>query len=377
MHSERLFDPPKGRRTVWYSPENLQGEKGGAAKEGFGRKGRPIIVLNPGERATLMDYQGGSGIVRRIWMTLGNTLYLTNRCLREFAIEMYWDGAQTPAVRAPLGDFFGMGGGRKSAFKNELFFSPEGRSFCSMIPMPFRTGAKIILINESDLAECIYYDVDCTLGDDTSESLYFHAFWHRENLTQVRQDFELLPRVEGRGRFLGTLVTLRENPAMNNFWFGEGEVKMFLDGDGENPTLCGTGTEDYYSTAYGPGQAFVYPHFGCMIAEDGLLHVFYRYHIADPIYFEKDFRATFQTLGGATYAQLLECMDRTPGLRFMKAGAGNEYFTREELAAQDPTMSTKVERTDDISAMSYFYLDASEDNLGELAPVEARKADLV
>ena len=377
MKTERLFDPPAGRRTVWYSPENVEAKKGAAGQTNFGRKGQPVVWVKPGESVTLMDYRGGSGILRRIWMTMGNTLALSSRALRECVIEMYWDGADTPAVRAPLGDFFGMGGGRKIAFENALFSSPEGRSFCCVIPMPFRTGARVVLINETDLEDAIYYDINCTLGDDTADALYFHAFWRRENPTRLREDFELLPRVEGCGRFLGTLVSLRENPAANTFWFGEGEVKMYLDGDEAYPSLCGTGTEDYYTTAWGPSQPFVHRDAGCMITQGGLLHTFFRYHISDPIFFDRDFRAVYQTLGGATYGQLVECMDRTPGLRFMKPGAGDTYYTREELAAQYPAASTKVERSDDIAAVAYFYLDTPEDNLGALAPVDQRRADLV
>src|SRR5262249_55481890 len=157
----------------------------------------------------------------------------------------------TPAVRAPVGDFFCHGPGHTASFWNACFSSPEGRSFNCTVPMPFRTSARIMLVNESGKDNGAYYEVDCTQGDRHDENtLYFHSYWRRENYTTLRQDMAILPRVQGRGRFLGCNIGARLHPSCTHFWWGEGEVKVYLDGDEEYPTLCGTGTEDYAGSGY-------------------------------------------------------------------------------------------------------------------------------
>jgi len=161
-------------------------------------------------------------------------------------LKIYWDGAAKPAVQAPLGDFFCQSMGKMVAFENAFFSSPQGTSFNCIIPMPFRKNAKIVLINESNVNNGVYYEVDATLGDKhDKQTLYFHSYWRRENPTTLRQDMTILPEINGKGRFLGCNIGVRQNPCCTNFWWGEGEVKVYLDGDTEYPTLCGTGTEDY------------------------------------------------------------------------------------------------------------------------------------
>ena len=165
--------------------------------------------------------------------------------------------------------------------------------------MPFRKGAKIVITNESsERLRLLFYDVDFLLDvEQPNDMLYFHAHWHRENPTKLGEDFEILPRVAGSGRYLGTnisIITRKENVG----WWGEGEVKMYIDGDRNLPTIVGTGTEDYIGTAYGTGTySTLYQ--GCLIADDARGHYsFYRYHVPDPIYFDKDIRVTIQQMGG-------------------------------------------------------------------------------
>src|ERR1041384_682926 len=160
--AQSLYTFPEGTETRWASPENPKGEKGRAAQANGGRKGRPAIPVKAGERLALAEVQGSSGTVRRIWATINDR---SPAILRGLKLEMFWDGASTPAVSAPFGDFFGHGLGHMSAFQSALFASPEGKSFNCYIPMPFKTGMKIVVTNESgkDL-QLLFYDVDYTLG---------------------------------------------------------------------------------------------------------------------------------------------------------------------------------------------------------------------
>lgn len=243
-----LYDVPAGVQTRWASPENPRGEAGRGARENGGRKGNSAIHLKPGEQATLAEVHGSSGTVRRIWATLNDR---SPAMLRGLKIEMFWDEAKKPAVSAPFGDFFGMGLGHMAVLRSALLSSP-GKSFNCAIPMPFRTGMKIVVTNESgkDL-ELFFYDVEYTLGDPHGkDDLYFHAHFQHQAPTTLQKDFEILPHVEGRGRYLGTSVGVRANRELyGNKWWGEGEVKIYLDGDREFPALVNTGIEDYIGDA--------------------------------------------------------------------------------------------------------------------------------
>ncbi len=359
-------------KTRWYTFENRQGLKGQGGKARFGRKGAPCTGFPAGRRLTLAEINE-SGTIRRIWMTLWHR---DPQILRGIKIEMYWDGAKEPAVRAPLGDFFGHSMGHMVAFENACFASPEGRSFNCFVPMPFRKSARIELVNESGQNTGVYYEIDCTLGDQHDEdTLYFHSYWRRENLTELRRDMTILPRVEGRGRFLGCHLGVRLHPDCRNFWWGEGEVKVYLDGDEQWPTLCGTGTEDYIGTGYGQGRFDHLYQGNPFIAEGKTAYGFYRFHIPDPVYFHEDIRVTIQVMGGPSYRLMLQAMDKNPNLRFMKAGKGGEYYTREELEAH-PDKAEVMERRDDHCATAYWYMNRPEDGLGDIAPVEERLADL-
>lgn len=358
--------------TRWFTFENTNGLKGQGGQARYGRKGAPSVRIRAGKQATLAEIQG-SGTIRRIWGTLHQR---TPEALRGMKIEMYWDGARTPAVQAPLGDFFCHSLGHMVTFENACFYSPEGRSFNCVVPMPFHKSAKIVLVNESGADNGIYYEVDATLGEPHDDSaLYFHSYWRRENPTTLRQDMTILPRVEGRGRFLGCNLGIRQNHACTNFWWGEGEMKAYLDGDDQLPTLCGTGTEDYIGDGY--GQSY----FSCRFSGNQYVspskdaYGFYRLHIPDPVWFHKDIRVTIQDMGGPGYRAMLADMDKDPTLKFMKAGDGTEYYTREELAAT-PKRSNVMERSDDYCATAYWYMDRPESELPEIAPAPERMKDL-
>ena len=360
--AQSLFEMPDGVETRWASGENPKGEKGKAAQANAGRKGSPTVRVKAGDSFTLAEASGTSGTVRRIWMTFPDR---SPRMLRSLRIDMYWDGATRPAVSAPLGDFFGIGLGQMVEFQSALFSNPEGRSFNCVVPMPFKTGMKIVLTNESssDVDE-LFYDIDYTLGDKhTPNTLYFHAHYRRSNPTQLQSDYELLPRVEGRGRYLGVNVGVIVNQQTYfRTWWGEGEVKVFLDGDKEFPTLSGTGAEDYIGTAWGQGK-FAHLYQGSPLAdEEKMRWCFYRYHIPDPVYFQKDIRVTIQQIGYlAPHSRALIVGNKR---RLFRAGPG--------LVEMDTSKDGKFERHDDYSSCAYLYLDKPENSLPPLDPVSKR-----
>lgn len=276
---------------------------------------------------------------------------------------MYWDGATRPAVSAPIGDFFGVGLGQMVTFQSALFSNPEGRSLNCLVPMPFRTGMKIVMTNESvtDLRE-LFYEVDYTLGDKhPANMLYFHCHWRRENTTRLQHDYELLPRVRGKGRYLGVNIGVIVNSKTYfSSWWGEGEVKAYIDGDQDLPTLSGTGAEDYVGSAWGLGQ-FAHLYQGSPVADEkNLRWCFYRYHIPDPVYFQKEVRVTIQQIG--SLYSVGRAKFRENNRRLYRTGPGLVEMVEDGL----------FERDDDYSSCAYFYLDKPDNDLPPLASVNKR-----
>jgi hypothetical protein len=370
--SDVLYRLPAGIQTRWATAENPKGEKGVAGSVNAGRKGAPCrFNFKAGESHVLAEAAGSSGTVRRIWITINDR---SPKMLRGLKLEMFWDGAAKPAVSAPLGDFFCHGLGHMATFQSALFSSPEGRSFNCTIPMPFRTGMKIVLTNESgaDLA-MLFYEVDYTLGDRHGDDmLYFHAHYRRENPTTLQQDYELLPQVTGHGRYLGVNIGVIANQSLYfTSWWGEGEVKIYLDGDREQSTLCGTGTEDFIGSGWGQGcYANLYQ--GCPYANDEKLsYGFYRFHVPDPVFFYKDIRVTIQQIGcwGPPNKKQL----REIGKPIYLAGAGLKVADLSDANSEEYGL---FERQDDWSSCCYFYLDCPTNTLPSIDPVEKRIAGL-
>jgi hypothetical protein len=366
-----LYALPQGVQTRWASPENPRGQKGRAARANAGRKGSACFPLQSGESRLLAEESGASGTVRRIWVTINDR---SPQMLRGLRLDFYWDGADHPAVSAPLGDFFGTGLGRMSTFQCALFSSAEGRSFNCTIPMPFKQGMRMVVTNEAPMAlEAFYYDVDYTLGDaHEATAPYLHAHYRRENPTIMQRDYQILPRVNGRGRFLGCNVGVIAGKALYyDSWWGEGELKVYLDGDADWPTLSGTGTEDYIGTGWGMGF-YANAYQGCHVAEgETMSYCFYRYHIPDPIYFQRDCRVAMQQMG--CWAPQYKEMFRDSGRELYHAGSGRRPI---DFSASDLAPYGLFERQDDWSSCAYFYLDSAENGLPELAPVEERIAGL-
>ena len=382
--SDFVFQMPGNTiETRWYTSENKEAEKGAGGQANYGRKGSPNVYIPGGNTVVLADIEG-SGTIRRIWFVLDKN---SIKALRGFRIQMFWDGEEKPAVDAPLGDFFCQSHGIMSAFENIYFSSPEARSFNCFIPMPFKKGAKIQLINESDEPNFLFYEINTTQGDKHDDDiLYFHTSWRRENPTTMRRDFTILPEIKGKGRFLGCHLGVIQNPATNHIWWGEGEYKVYLDGDTSYPTLCGTGTEDLVGSGYGQGK---YDHLyqgNHYLSEEGAIEGikpggvvvfadrqgYYRFHVPDPLYFYHDIHIDIQVMGGSTYDTFIQAMDKDPNLKLMKTGEPGHYWTREELEKLDPKIGSTVERVDDHFATAYWYMNSPTNSLPQLAPYEKR-----
>ncbi|MEE2711031.1 MAG: glycoside hydrolase family 172 protein [Gemmatimonadota bacterium] len=292
------------------SPENLTGEsgKGGMATEGTGAvharylgqgwKMSPSIDIQPGETFTLADIEG-PGAIQHIWMT-------PTGHWRFSIIRIYWDDEETPSVECPVGDFFACGWGEYAQVTSMAVCVNPGSAFNCYWEMPFRKRCRITMENIADAKMRVYYQIDYTLTDVPDHTAYFHAQFRRVNPLPYKDVYTILDGVQGHGHFVGTYMAWGVN---NNGWWGEGEIKFFIDGDGEFPTICGTGTEDYFCGSYNfdhdnAYREFTTPYAGLLqvIRPDGLYQSqqrfgMYRWHVMDPVRFEEDLRVTIQALG--------------------------------------------------------------------------------
>lgn len=306
------------------SPENYTGEKGGggaceledgfakhaAADLGKGWKVNPYVIVKPQETFTVAQITG-PGCIQHIWLTpTGNW--------RSQIIRFYWDDQPFPSVECPLGDFFACGWNQYAQVSSLAVCVNPGKAFNCYWQMPFRKSCRITLENIGDEAVTLYYQVDYIITEVYEDAAYFHASFRRTNPLPYKQDFTIIDGIEGKGQYVGTYLCWGVH---NNGWWGEGEIKFFIDGDGEYPTICGTGTEDYFCGSYnfdigGKYQAFTTPYSGMpqVIRGDGLYQVcqrfgLYRWHITDPIRFEQNLRVTIQALGGREGGKYLPLQD--------------------------------------------------------------------
>ena len=294
------------------SPENLTGEKGKggmsvdgpalpAAKDlGQGWKVSPYIVIQPGQTVTLADITN-SGAIRHIWMTpTGNW--------RFSILRMYWDGEADASVETPVGDFFCAGWGVFSQLSSLAVCVNPGSAFNCYWEMPFKKEAKLTMQNMDSAPMKLYYQIDYEVGDIPEDSVYFHAQFRRVNPLPYQSVYTILDGVKGHGHYVGTYLAWGSH---SPGWWGEGEIKFYLDGDKAFPTVCGTGTEDYFGGSYNfenrttkQYQEFSTPYSGLhqVLRPDGLYQSqqrfgMYRWHIVDPVHFESDLRVTIQALG--------------------------------------------------------------------------------
>jgi hypothetical protein len=374
---DNLYTYTAGFEPRWVSFENITGAKGSGGMENAGAKGHACDSISAGATKVLLDMKG-PGIINRMWITISDR---SPEMLRSLVLNIFWDNEEKPAVSVPFGDFFGVGLGKTAVYETALFANPEGRSFNSFIQMPFREAARIELVNGSGIdLPMIFYDINLQLLPEWNESyMYFHCYWHRDTLTALAEDFEILPAVGGKGRFLGTNVSIHANPVYNECWWGEGEVKIYMDGDTEYPTLIGTGTEDYIGTAWGQGQYYS-NYMGCPVADDtNKQWTFYRYHIPDPLFFKSNCRVTIQQIGGHEKKIVTALQEKGVELIPVTIHAAPtlvHIYSRDSivrLADGDHIEGwTNFYRRDDLSAAAYFYLDKPSNDLPSIQPVAIR-----
>lgn len=373
---------PQGVETRWASAENPNAEKGKGGMSNKGAKGDAYTLIAPGSTKVIFE-QKGAGLITKMWSANSLRWHPVDR--RKVRIEMYWDDAEKPAVNVPFVDFFCSGLAVMRPFENELFASPEGSSHNCFIKMPYRKAARIQIVNESDKIIMFYYKINfLKMPKQDDDALYFHAYWSRNKKTQLGEDFEILPQVQGRGRFLGSSIGVIGNPDYQGTWFGEGEAKFYLDGDKEYPTLVGTGTEDYIGSGWGQGE-FANRIQGSIVSDrKNDLYSFYRFHTVDPVFFQKDCRLTIQQIGNAHRSKQLEI--RQQGGELLEVwsyvekdgmNASKRYLDMEKpLKLEDPEfpdgVSSNFYRRDDVCATAYFYLDKPASNLPDIQTVDVR-----
>jgi hypothetical protein len=328
------------------SPENVTGEKGkgamavdGPAKKaardlGQGWKVSPYVIVPPKSTFVMADVKG-MGAIQQIWMTPDGNW--------RFAIlRVYWDGETEPSIECPLGDFFACGWGRFAQVTSLAVCVNPGSGLNSYWEMPFRRSFKMTIDNIADEKLTLFYQINYTLTDVPAEAAYFHAQFRRTNPLPYKSVYTILDGVKGWGHYVGTYMAWGVN---NNGWWGEGEIKFYMDGDIEFPTIAGTGTEDYFCGSYGFSLTkadgtdqyveYTTPYAGMpqVIRGDGHTDVIqrfglYRWHIMDPVRFEKDLKVTMQALGWRSGGRYLPLQDDIASTAFWYQTEPHAKFPR-------------------------------------------------
>jgi len=313
------------------SAENVSGEKGrggmarlddtptpisaaSARDLGQGWKVSPCLSIPRGETVEIMNHEG-PGIIRHVWMTLSESLY------RNIILRVYWDNQEAPSVECPIGDFFCQSWNQsKDIMALPINVNPTGGMNC-YLPMPFRKHARITLTNDAGGEDnaCVFYTINFTEETVDDDALYLHAHWRRTNPLPYKQDYLMVDGIKGAGQYVGTFMSWQQN---NKGWWGEGEIKMYIDGDTEFPTICGTGTEDYFGGAWCFGRNFSAPFLGHQKFgmpphgrdvgwqdSPGDRMALYRFHIQDPVFFQQDLKVTMQALGWRDGGRYLPLQD--------------------------------------------------------------------
>lgn len=320
------------------SPENFNGEKGkgGMATTGTGEnasrelgqtwKVSPSVIIKKKTTFTIADVDG-PGAIQHIWMTpTGNWRYSI--------LRFYWDDEKEPSVEVPVGDFFCMGWTKYSPLQSLAVAVNPGSAFNCYWTMPFRKHCRITMENIAEEDMVLYYQVDYTLATVPDDAAYFHAQFRRVNPLPYKQDFVIADSIQGKGQYVGTYMAYGAN---SNGWWGEGEIKFFMDGDTKFPTIIGTGTEDYFCGSYNFDTRyttetgvekhhytpFTSPYTGLaqVITGDGLYESqqrfgLYRWHITDPIRFDKNLKITIQALGWRSGGRYLPLKDDIASVAF-------------------------------------------------------------
>ncbi len=320
----------KNIKTFSVSPENFTGEKGkgGMATDGTGAepardlgigwKVSPSVRIPAGETFTLADIKG-MGAIKHMWITYAA------KAPRDLILRFYWDGKKNPSVEVPLGDFFASATGEYRQISSiPVCVNPRSGLNCYW-EMPYRKGFVATIENRSFEDITVYYQLDCEEKDIDEDTLYFHAQFRRTNPVQYKEVHTILDNIKGKGQYVGTYLYWGVN---NNGWWGEGEIKFYIDGDTDFPTICGTGTEDYICGSYnfdveGKYIEYTTPYTGLSKVDttDGIYRSnrrfnMYRWHIQDPVYFDKDIRITIQALGWRDGHRYLPLQDDISSVAF-------------------------------------------------------------
>ncbi|HUO04425.1 MAG TPA: glycoside hydrolase family 172 protein [Candidatus Binataceae bacterium] len=335
--------------------ENPTGARGKGGTECGGRKGAPSRIIAPGERVVLADLKG-PGTIRHIWMVFPPA---PPELLRSLVLEVFYDGAAEPSISVPALDFFGLPHGRRAEIYNILFSVNEARGYNAFIPIPFRRAVRVEFHNASPQPTLLYYQIDFTIEPSIPEYAgYLHASFRRENPTVHKRDFVIVDNFRGPGRFLGCVVGVRVLDS--GMWYGEGEVKIYRDGDRDFPTICGTGLEDYVGSGWGLGR-HLGPYGGAPLlvgpaATEGSATTvnpnfvgFYRWHLAEPVMFARELKVTIQQIGAMMFAAgqdaektAYEATHPVAGTGWMKPASGAVTWGL-------------VERSDDYCATAFVY----------------------
>ncbi|HPO90463.1 MAG TPA: DUF2961 domain-containing protein [Victivallales bacterium] len=320
----------KNAETRSISPENFTGEKGkggmaidGASKNcardlGRGWKISPCVKIPPKTTFTLADING-SGKIEQIWMT-------PTGHWRFSILRFYWDNQEYPSVEVPVGDFFACGWGIYSQISSLAICVNPGSALNCYWPMPFKKRCRITLENIAEEEMVIFYQINYSLESIPDDAAYFHATFRRVNPLPYKEIYTILDGVKGKGHYVGTYMAWGVN---NSGWWGEGEIKFYIDGDKDFPTICGTGTEDYFCGSYNfenketkQYQPFSTPYTGLQVIKpDGVYRSqmrfgLYRWHLCDPIRFKNDIKVTIQALGWRSGGRYLPLQDDISSVAF-------------------------------------------------------------
>ena len=293
--------------------------KSAARDLGIGWKVNPYIRIPAKTTWTLADIEG-QGVINHIWLTPTGSW-------RDLIIRFYWDNCQQPSVECPVGDFFCMGWNKFSQINSLPVCVNPGSAFNCYWQMPFRKSCKITMENLSDETLSVYYQIDYSLEEVAEDAAYFHAQFRRVNPLPYKEVYTIVDGIEGEGQYVGTYMAWGVN---NNGWWGEGEIKFYIDDDDEYPTICGTGTEDYFCGSYDfenpythdRYESFSTPYTGLQLVRTDALYQsqkrfgMYRFHITDPIRFEKKLKVTIQALGWRSGGRYLPMQDDIASVAF-------------------------------------------------------------
>jgi len=338
-------EPGKGGMAI-PNPSELKPVAAARAADDLGQgwKVRPFIRINAGETAVLMDV-AGSGIIQHIWLVEG-----LNRGL---VLRFYWDDELTPSIESPAADFFAVGHGRFAPVNSlPVVVNPANALNCFW-PMPFRTRARITLTNETgDDVPLVAYQITYVETAVPPAAGTFHAQYRRA-ATDTVNPYVILDGVRGQGRYVGTFLAWTQ---MEKGWFGEGEIKFYMDGDERFPTICGTGTEDYFLGSYGFARSYTTAYSGTVLpasenAEPPNFWSLYRWHIQDPISFDQDLRVTIQALGWGADGKYKKLSDNIASVAFWYQAEPHVPF---------PQLPALAERTHDAPRKPVTYAGAVE-----------------